>query len=539
MDGSSTQGVNPDYITAIRQFASGSACVHYSTPMLSFFRAAATLLLVPAAGATAQTPGVPDTTPGYYFLLGRHLENEGRIDEAIAAHRRAIELEPQSAELRAELAGLYARQDRAAEALEAAEAALQRDAANREANRILGSTYAAFVDQKQPIRRGDDPSQYAARAIASLEKARGDGAVDLSLELMLGRLYLRTDAFDKAIPPLRRVFDEQRSYGEAALLLASAYQGAKRTADATTTLEAAVAENPRFYRGYLQLAELYDDQRRWKDAAAAYATAQSLNPRADLSVRRAAALLNAGDTADAMAMLQAVMKKDPAKPDPAALFLLTHVQRQMKDLPAAATTAETLRKMYPDDIRGLYATAAVLESQERYAEAATILKDLMARAPEDSTIVHQYANALDKSGRAADAEAALRGLISRDPRDANALNSLGYMFAERGVRLDEAVELLQRALKIEPENASFLDSLGWAYLRQGRLDLADGPLAAAAARMPDNSVIQDHLGDLRYRQQRFAEAVAAWQRSLAGDGDSIDRAAVQKKLRDAQARVGK
>jgi tetratricopeptide (TPR) repeat protein len=195
--------------------------------------------------------------------------------------------------------------------------------------------------------------------------------------------------------------------------------------------------------------------------------------------------------------------------------------------------------MYPEDIRGLYATAAVLESQQRYAEAAEVLKELVARAPDDSSVVQQYANALDKIGRAADAEGALRGLIARDPGDANALNSLGYMFADRGERLDEAVDLLQRALKIEPENPSFLDSLGWAYFRQGRLDLADGPLAAAAARMPDNSVVQDHLGDLRYRQQRFADAVEAWQRSLAGDGDEIDRAAVEKKLRDAQARVNK
>ncbi len=506
--------------------------------MLSWFCAAA-LLLAPAGAVPQASVAADHATPGYYFLLGRYLESEGRIEEAITAHQRAIALEPGSAELRAELAALYARQDRAAEAVAAADAALQRDADNREANRILGSIYAAYVDQKQQLHADDDPSRYAARAIAALEKARGEGALDVSLELTLGRLYLRTKAYDKAIPPLRRVFDEQRSYGEAAILLASAYQGAGKLAEATTTLEAAVAENPRFYRGHLQLAELYDEQRRWKDAAAAYATAQSLNARADLSVRRAAALLNAGETDQAMSILQAVMKRNPARPEPAALFLLTHAQRQLKDLSAAAATAETLRKLYPDDIRGLYATAAVLESQQRYAEAADILKDLMARAPEDSTIVHQYANALDKSGRPKDAEAALRGLLARDPRDANALNSLGYMFAERGERLDEAVALLQRALTLEPGNPSFLDSLGWAYFRQGRLDLAEGPLAEAAAKMPDNSVIQDHLGDLRFRQQRYAEAVAAWQRSLAGDGESIDRAAVEKKIRDAQARVNK
>ena len=102
----------------------------------------AALLSAPAAPAAAQaaqtTSGPADGGAGYYFLLGRHLESEGKIDEAIAAHRKAIELAPASAELRAELAGLYARQDRAREALDTAEAALRIDPANREANRILG-----------------------------------------------------------------------------------------------------------------------------------------------------------------------------------------------------------------------------------------------------------------------------------------------------------------------------------------------------------------------------------------------------------------
>jgi tetratricopeptide (TPR) repeat protein len=497
----------------------------------------ASIAYAPDAASQPGQPGASDATPGYYFLLGRHLESEGKIEEAIAAHRRAIALEPESAELRAELAGLYARQDRAIEALDTAEAAITRDPSNREANRILGSIFAAFADQKQPIRKGDDPSQYAARAIASLEKARGAGAADLSLELMLGRLYLQTSAFDKAIAPLQRVFDEQPSYTEAAILLSSAMRGAGRLADATHALETAVRENPRSYRGYLQLGELYDEQRRWKDAAAAYARAQSLNPRADLGVRRAAALINAGDTTQAMAMLQAALKRNPERPDPAVLYLVAHAQREMKDLDGAAATAEKLRKLYPDDIRGLYAMAAIYNSKEQYAEAAGVLEDLMTRVPDDQTVVYQYAHALDKSGRAADAESALRGLLARDPKDANALNSLGYMFAERGERLDEAVDLLQRAVKLEPGNPSFLDSLGWAYFRQGKLDLAEGPLAQAAAKVPDNSVIQDHLGDLRFQQKRFAEAIAAWERSLAGDGDSIDRGAVEKKLRDAQSRV--
>ena len=83
------------------------------------------------------------------------------------------------------------------------------------------------------------------------------------------------------------------------------------------------------------------------------------------------------------------------------------------------------------------------------------------------------------------AEGTLRDLVTRDPEDANALNSLGYMLAERGERLDEAVQLVQRALKIEPDNPSFLDSLGWAYFQQGRLDQADAAADAGGREAPE------------------------------------------------------
>ena len=99
------------------------------------------------------------------------------MDEAIAAHKQAIALAPASAELRAELAGLYARNDRAKEALETAQAALEKDPDNQEANRILGTIYAALSDQRQPLQPGDNPADYPKRAIAALEKARRDGSL--------------------------------------------------------------------------------------------------------------------------------------------------------------------------------------------------------------------------------------------------------------------------------------------------------------------------------------------------------------------------
>jgi tetratricopeptide (TPR) repeat protein len=461
-----------------------------------------------AAAATGQAGGAtasaePDT-PAFYFLLARHLESIGRIDEAIKAHNRAIALDPGSAELRAELAGFYARQDNAVEAVAQAEAAIARDASNQEANRILGTVYAAFAERRLPVRKGDDPATYPDRAIAALEKARGEGA-DPGLDLVLGRLYVQTKNFAKAVPVLSRVVESQPSLVDAAILLSTAQEGAGDPEQAIATLQKVLAENGGSFRAQMRLAEVYEADEQWNEAANALARAQTLNPRAPMIARRrAVALLSSGRAAESRDLLQATIASGrPDAKDPVLLYLLAESQRVVKDLDAAEASAQALIAANPEDVRGLHVLSLILQDK----------------------------------GDSKGAERALRDLIARDPMDANALNSLGYMLAERNDRLDEAVTLLQRALKIEPGNPSYLDSLGWAYFQQGRLDLADAPLTEAADKLKHNSVVQDHLGDLRFKQRRFADAAAAWERALGGDGQSIDKAKIESKIREARGRM--
>ena len=460
----------------------------------------------PAAVGAGQ-PASPLREQGdaaYYFLLARHLESIGRVDDAIKAYDRAIAIDPASAELRAELAGLYARQDNAIDAIAHAEGALERDPDNQEANRILGTVYAAYAERRLPLRQGDDPATYPARAIAALEKARGEG-FDLGLDLVLGRLYIQTKAFDKAVPLLERVVEGQPSLVDAAILLSTAQEGAGQSADAVATLNKVLNENPGSFRAQLRLAEIFEQEEQWNDAADALAKAQSLNPRATmLTRRRAVALLSAGRAPESRDLLQSALSSGRADAkDPVLLYLLAESQRSSKDLAAAETTAGKLIAANPDDVRALHVMSLIQQDK----------------------------------GDVKGAERTLRDLIARDPMDANALNSLGYMLAERGERLDEAITFLKRALTIEPGNPSYLDSLGWAYFQQGKLDLADSPLSEAAEKLKTNSVVQDHLGDLRFKQRRFADAAEAWERALSGDGQSIDKTKIQNKIREARGRM--
>jgi tetratricopeptide (TPR) repeat protein len=117
------------------------------------------------------------------------------------------------------------------------------------------------------------------------------------------------------------------------------------------------------------------------------------------------------------------------------------------------------------------------------------------------------------------------------------MNSLSYLLADHGLKLPEAIDLAQRAVKIEPGNPAYLDTLGWALFKQGRTEEAAEPLARAANILTGNSVIQDHHGDVLAKRGRVAEAIAAWERALAGDGEDINRAAIEKKIKAARARV--
>ncbi len=143
---------------------------------------------------------------------------------------------------------------------------------------------------------------------------------------------------------------------------------------------------------------------------------------------------------------------------------------------------------------------------------------------------------LERFSRRTEAKAAFRRALEIDPAHAPTLNYLGYMMVEDGDALEEAVQLIRRALDADPDNGSYLDSLGWAYFKLGRVAEARPHLERAADLSKSNSVILDHLGDVLIALKDGPGAIAAWERALAGDGESIDPAVVKSKIERARRR---
>jgi tetratricopeptide (TPR) repeat protein len=111
------------------------------------------------------------------------------------------------------------------------------------------------------------------------------------------------------------------------------------------------------------------------------------------------------------------------------------------------------------------------------------------------------------------------------------------MNADRGVRVDEALQLIEKAIALDPENGAYLDSLGWVMFRLDRVDKAEQFLRRAVDKPGANAVVLDHLGDVLRRRGSVREAVEYWRKALKAedDGEDLDHAAVERKIREAPA----
>jgi tetratricopeptide (TPR) repeat protein len=269
-----------------------------------------------------------------------------------------------------------------------------------------------------------------------------------------------------------------------------------------------------------------------------------------------------------------------AGPGVSASIITTY--RLSKDFTAAQKEADAALKKYPKDRTVIVAHAEVLSdlgrTDEAAAEVRTLLNGerdlevykLLAQTYEKGKKFAEEEKALDSAAQLAQskpdresvyfmrgamyekqkqygpAEAEFRKVIESNPQSAGALNYLGYMLADRDVRLEEAHELIRKAVEIEPDNGAYLDSLGWVNFRLNNLDEAERNLRQSIERINGDPTVYDHLGDVYLKQGKVKEAIAQWQLSLKewdktpqSELDPVEVANVTKKLESARVRLAR
>ncbi len=217
----------------------------------------------------------------------------------------------------------------------------------------------------------------------------------------------------------------------------------------------------------------------------------------------------------------------------------------------AARAADDIRKLLDgkSDRETWLSLAQIHEKGKDYAAMAKALSEAeqLSTGDEEKEVVHFMRGAMfEKLKKYDDSENAFRKVLAINPESASALNYLGYMLADRNVRLTEAHDMIQKALAIDPHNGAYLDSLGWLYFRQGRLDLAEQSLLRSLQRVSRDPTIHDHLGDVYLRRGKLKEAIAQWESSLKewlasspSERDPNEVAKITRKLEGAKVRLAK
>jgi tetratricopeptide (TPR) repeat protein len=267
---------------------------------------------------------------------------------------------------------------------------------------------------------------------------------------------------------------------------------------------------------------------------------------------------------------------------PNAEAAIVETYRTAKDFPKAEAAAEAASKKYPNDRLVRAERARLLADLGKTDQAVAETRKLMdgkndresyvtlAEIYEKAKNYGEMAKMLDEAEKLSDgneakegiqfmrgamyermkdfpaAEAEFRKVLASNPDNVAALNYLGYMLADRNVRLDEANELISKAVAREPNNGAYLDSLGWVLFRMNKLPDAEEKLKRALQYMSRDPTVHDHLGDVYFHEGKIREAMAQWQASLKEwqtgapvELDHAEVAKIQKKLEDARIRLAR
>ncbi|HEX7152441.1 MAG TPA: tetratricopeptide repeat protein [Thermoanaerobaculia bacterium] len=180
--------------------------------------------------------------------------------------------------------------------------------------------------------------------------------------------------------------------------------------------------------------------------------------------------------------------------------------------------------------RNTIATAEAYILAGDNTSAISLIKEGLKAKPDELDLQFQLASTYERAENNAEAEKQFLAILEKHPDHAATLNYLGYMWAEKGVNLERAQEMLERALAQEPGNAAYLDSLGWIYFQRGNLPQAEKYLSEAARLLPRDATVQEHLGDVYAKRGDHARALELYKKALALDVEPADEAKLKTKI---------
>lgn len=328
------------------------------------------------------------------------------------------------------------------------------------------------------------------RITRALEKARTLGESDPAVLARIGDLLALSRQVDKALPFYQKLVEIKPSHPAAREKLAASYLETGRFSEAVGVLESMVKTNPLNVAAYDQLRDLHLRAENYEKALAAAEQALIL-----------------------------------ASGDPARYDLVIRLCFDQRKNEAALNHAREAVKRFPKvPVFSLFEAMALTETKQP-AEALKVFERTVVEAANsnpdllDGDFYFSYGAAAEQSGQHDRAVELFQKSIALDPSQAaRSYNYIGYMWVEKGVNLEEAGQLIRRALEMDPGNGAYIDSLGWLYYQQGKYQESFTELLRAAEALPEpDAVVFDHIGDAANKLGKKTEAILYWKKALALD----------------------
>jgi tetratricopeptide (TPR) repeat protein len=427
----------------------------------------------------AEQPKPPGTI---FALLGLAYVETGRTNEAVEANRTAIKLAPDNLAAYHNLATLHLQSGRTNDAVAVLGQAAGRTNASPEFLIGTADILRRYRDQKL---FSDEENK--AQTLILLDAAAAQKPQNPIVQQRIADLYLLHSEPAKAEPIYSQLLKKYPNIPGLRERLANIYIRLDRNAEAEKLLEQISRDNPTEPTTYYFLGSLAYEGKQYDKAAEHYETALKLDPEFEALYYDFAGVQIARDQpAEALALLEKARGK----------FKLNFVL-----------------EFYSGIAQGM---------MEKWSEALSHLTsaELLARTSEPDRLNHRFYYQLgsvhERSGNIPEAVKNLRKCLELSPDYPDALNYLGYMWAERGENLDEARSMIERAVKAEPDNAAFLDSLAWVLFKLKRAEEALNHMnkAIALSDEPD-STLYDHLGDIHAELKQIDLARDAYAKALA------------------------
>jgi tetratricopeptide (TPR) repeat protein len=527
--------------------------------------------------APAGTPKAPSSihphnaAASYHFMLGYQAELAQDMDRAIQEYQAALKADPASQSVKARLAGLYFSLGDMPNAVRYADQVAEGPSQDGQLLTQMAGILASAGQGERAVKLLDraielDPTfgdPYFTKGLLLLNLKRqpeAEQAIRAGLALApesavghyhLGRMLLDAGKGEEAAASLERAIEVNASFEPAYLALASIYESrqaqdravavlrkylqtvnprnrdirhqlvrlyvaAKDYQGARKELNDLLAEDPSDLDAQLRLALLYGEEKEYPKAIDQLTQILKARPT-ELKIRDYLGFLyeEAKDTKKAIETYTFNVQLEPSYFEGHLhLGLLFYRLKQFPEAITHLTQALTINSKQPEAHIVLGLTYL---QKDQFDDAARVLEEGISQNPKSADLHFNLGTVYDKLNRFDDVVRVMETAIKLDPHHADALNYLGYSYAERGVKIDQALSLTKQAVALKPSNGYYVDSLAWALFKSGLVTEALTEMKHAVALAGDDPVLYEHLGDIYAKQRNLSDARESWLHALELD----------------------